>query len=101
MSVYTVQAHRNHIKVKLNLPNATANHLLGHPMGPRRGGLIRGGRELGAGEPHQQMDRSASTLIDDLDALSLLKETLVVMGNVIGRTPRDFAIGVAPFFVGD
>jgi hypothetical protein len=47
------------------------------------------------------MDCSVSTLLDDLDARSLLKKTLVVIGNVIGRTLKDFAIGVVPFFVGD
>ena len=47
------------------------------------------------------MDRSVSTLLDDLDARSLLKKTLVVMGNEFGRALKDFAFGVAPFFVGD
>ena len=47
------------------------------------------------------MDRSVSTLLDDLDARSLLKETFIVMGNEFGRTPKDFAFDVAPFFVGD
>ena len=47
------------------------------------------------------MDRSVSTLLDDLDTRSLLKKTLVVMGNEFGRTLKDFAFGVAPFFVGD
>jgi hypothetical protein len=45
--------------------------------------------------------RLVSTLFDDLDVYSLLKETLILMGNVIGRTLKDFAFGVAPFFVGD
>src|SRR4029077_5059965 len=34
------------------------------------------------------LDRGVSALLDDLEALGLLDETLVVMGGEFGRTPK-------------